>query len=288
MKRSLPLSFARLLRSLLNSEVNYADFTASNRKILGQFLTDGALEVRLIGKQQQKVFCSDTANLAQYLHNKFEIPSLDRYITFLESVDFERSDAALAASNSKVRKTPVLTGFLLNCYEELPCQLDNRPFSLSPFPGTFTFLSAYKTFVIPADVTVVIVENHENFREIDRQRHLFTTIKPLFVWRYQNSNAIATWLMNISNQYIHFGDFDPKGIHIFQSEFKGKIAGSRGRFFIPPDLETLLQNHGERALYEKQRPILNILRKETDPELSWLIGMIVKHKKGLAQEILIR
>ena len=288
MKRSLPLSFARLLRSLLQSELNYADFNStSSRKILEQFVTDNALEIRLIGKQKRKVFCPSTINLEQYLHNKFEIPSLERYIAFLESDEFKRSDAVFAASNSKVRRTTVFTGFLINCYEELSCELYNAPFLLKPLSGAFTFISAYKTFVIPPGVTVVVIENHENFREIDRQRHLFAGIRPLFVWRYQNSNAIATWLKGIPNNYINFGDFDLKGIHIFLSEFKSKIPGSRGRFFIPTDIEIQLQRHGERALYDKQRAILSNLRKHHEPELSALVNLILKYKKGLAQEILI-
>jgi hypothetical protein len=280
------LSFARLLQALLIEEVNAGSFSPSNKRMLDKFIDDGVLEFRMIGNQQKKISCADPTNLAKYLHNKFEIPALDEYVSFLERADVQRSDAAKAVSDTKFRKTKVFTGFLLNCYEDLSCELHSRPFLVKPVAGAFTFISAYQYFKIPEDITVVVVEGHENFREIARQKYLFEGLKPLFLWRYQNSNAIAGWLNLISNPYIHFGDFDPKGIHIYLSEFKSKIPGARGRLLVPPDVENLLIEHGEKGLYEKQKEYIPQIRNV--PELQTLVEMIVKYRKGLAQEILIR
>jgi len=288
MKTKLTLSFARLLRALLNGDINAADFRSSNKKLLGQFIQDNVLDFRLIGKQQRKIFCPNADNLAKYLHNKFEIPALDGYINFLEKDDIQRSDAVRAVTDTKFRRTKVFTGFLLNCYDELICELHLRPFFIKPTAGAFIFVSAYQYFKIPADVTVIVVEGHENFREIARQKYVFEGLKPLFVWRYQNSTAIADWLNLIPNAYIHFGDFDPKGIHIYLSEFKSKIHGDRGQFLIPPNLEKLLIEHGEKNLYEKQKSSLHLIRALNYQEILPLIELIAKHKKGLAQEILIR
>lgn len=288
MRNRITLSFAKLLQSLLNAEVNAGSFNSSNKKMLEQFLKDNVLDFRLVGRQQKKIFCADADNLCLYLHNKFEIPSLDEYVTFLERTDTQRSDAARAVSDTKFRKTSVFTGFLLNCYEDLQCEMDCAPFLVRPMEGAFTFISAYRLFKIPPDVTVVVVEGHENFREIARQKYLFGGFRPLFLWRYQNSNAIAEWLNLIPNRYIHFGDFDPKGIHIYLSEFKTKIPGDRGEFMIPPDLETLLIRHGEKALYEKQKKYIPLIRGMNHEKLLPLIDIMERHKKGLAQEILIR
>jgi hypothetical protein len=289
MRTRITLSFARLLQALLEGAViNAAEFSASHKKLLDHFIKDGVLDFRVIGKQQRKIFCPDDINLSQYLHHKFEIPSLGNYIQFLEKEDAQRSDAAKAVSNTKFNKTKVFTGFLLNCYEEINGELYSRPFSIKPTIGTFTFVSAYQHFRIPPDVTVVTVEGHENFREVERQRYLFEGLKPLFLWRYQNSNAIVEWLSLIPNTYIHFGDFDPKGIHIYLSEFKSKIPGDRGRFLIPPDLDRLLTEHGEKALYENQKDCLPLIRAFDYQEVLPVIEIIEKRKKGLAQEILIR
>jgi len=288
MKARITLSFARLLRTVLDSELNAAAFGSSGKKLLNQFLQDNVLDYRMIGRQQRKIFCPDAGNLAKYLHNKFEIPSLQAYIDYLEREGVQRSDAARAVSDTKFRKTRVFSGFLLNCYEALTCDLHNESFVLRPVTGVFTFVTSYRHFKIPADVTVVVVEGHENFRDAARQKYLFEGLRPLFVWRYQNSNAIAEWLNLIPNQYIHFGDFDPKGLHIYLSEFKNKISGNRGRFMVPGDLETLLVEHGEKALYEKQKKYIPLIRSSNDPELTPVLEIISAHKKGLAQEILIR
>jgi hypothetical protein len=288
MKNKLTLSFAKLVRTLLDSDLNAADFSSSNKRLLDQFLNDNVLDYRLIGKQQRKIFCPDANNLSRYLHHKFEIPSLDGYINFLEMEDVQRSDAVKAVADTKFRKTKVFTGFLVNCYDEIICELYDRPFLINPIHGAHTFISAYQHFQIPADVTVIVVEGHENFREIARQKYLFEGLRPLFVWRYQNSTAIASWLNAISNSYIHFGDFDPKGIHIYLTEFKNKIQGDRGQFLIPPDIESLLIQHGEKELYEKQKKFTPLIRVANQPELLRLLDIIVKHKKGLAQEVLIK
>lgn len=288
MRTRITLSFAKLLQSLFSGEVNAASFSSSNKRMLEQFLKDNALDFRMIGSQQRKIFCADAENLRQYLHNKFEIPDLDEYVRFLETENTQRSDAARAVSDTKFRKTRVFSGFLLNCYDELACELDSTEFLVKPVTGAFTFVSAYQGFQIPSDVTVVVVEGHENFREIGRQRYLFEGLRPLFVWRYQNSTAIAEWLNLIPNRYIHFGDFDPKGVHIYQSEFRSKVTGKRGQFLIPPDLETLLREHGEKDLYEKQKKYMPLIRGMDSPEILPLIELMVNYKKGLAQEILIR
>ena len=51
----------------------------------------------------------------------------------------------------------------------------------------------------------------------------------LFVSRYPQSTDLRSWLQNIPNRYIHFGDFDLAGIHILRSGlFLGEIK--KGRF----------------------------------------------------------
>jgi hypothetical protein len=113
MKAKMTLSFAKLLNSLSQQEVNYAEFSTGNKKLLHQFIQDSVLDYKLMGKQHKKVFCPDAENLASYLQNKFEIPILAAYIDFLEREEFQRSDAVLAASDSKLRRTRVFSGFLI-------------------------------------------------------------------------------------------------------------------------------------------------------------------------------
>jgi hypothetical protein len=284
----LTLSFARLLKQLMEGQsVNYGSFQGRSRSALEQFVNDGVLDIEFVGTQQKKVSCTNTQNLVSYLHHKFEISDLDVYISFLEQEDTERSDAVKAASNSKHKNTKVFSGFLINAYEEITCTLQGESITVKPKPGTFTFIYDYENFRIPADITVVGVEGHENFREIERQLYLFKNIKPLFVWRYQNSNAIADWLKLIPNQYLHFGDFDPKGIHIYGSEFRNKVGKDRCRFLIPDHLESLISAYGEKELFEKQIDYLNQIDNDQYAEVVEVVNLLKKFRKGLAQEILI-
>jgi hypothetical protein len=288
MKERITLSFARLLRQLLAGEHNRGDFRGS-RQMLEKFIEDGVLDFRVVGKQQQKIFCPDGENLQRYLHNKFEIPSLDQYILLLESEDAQRSDAVKASSDSKITNAKVFQGFFVNAFDTIPGQLNGSSFEIIPRDGAYTFIAAFETFFIPEDVTVVVVENYENFREMRRQRYLFEDIRPLFVWRFQNINTIVHWLLSNKSPYLHYGDFDLKGIHIYLAEFKSKLRDDRGKFFIPPDIETLINTNGAKFLYEDQKSILPaLLSYGPDESIKKLVSIITRYKKGLSQEILIR
>lgn len=287
MNDKITLSFARLLKQLLEQEVNRGDFRAS-QGILERFIEDGVLDYRMKGRQQQKVFCPDAVNLRLYLHNKFGVPSLEEYILFLEAESFQRSDAVRVSSDSKIRKTRILKGFLVNAYDPIEARLNGDHFPIIPNRGAYTFISDYEKFVVPGDTTIVVVENYENFREIERQRYLFHGLKPLFLWRYQNTTSITEWLKLNRCEYVHFGDFDLKGVHIYLSEFKSKLEDGRGRFLIPDNIEHLMTSNGARFLYEDQKSILPaIMNYERDEETDRLIELIRSHKKGLSQEILI-
>jgi hypothetical protein len=286
----ITLLFAKHLQTLVAGGVcRYSDFTGSSRKLLEVFIQDGILDSEFSGTQQKKVVCRSPENLANYLHNKFEIPDLARYVEFLRRTDFQRSDAVKATSDSKFRRTTVLSGFFVNSYEEIQCSLNGFPFVVRPTKGAFSFVYGTDSFRVPEDIAVVVVEGYENFRELHRQRYLFDGSRFLFLWRYQNSNAIAEWLQTIQNDYIHFGDFDLKGIHIYQSEFKRKVGRKNCRFFIPDDIDTLISRHGEKDLFERQKDLLSTVRLNCDEEnMLELINVIARMKKGLAQEILIR
>ena len=75
---------------------------------------------------------------------------------------------------------------------------------------------------------------------IRKQRLLFESVlkdKPLlFVSRYPQSTDLRNWLKGIPNKYVHFGDYDLAGIHIFSTEFY-KYLGDRSTYLIPLDIE---------------------------------------------------
>lgn len=281
-------SFAKLLQKLLEGEhITYAAFQGTSRKLLDRFVSDGVLEYTLIGTQQKKIVCRNVQNLHAYLHHKYQIPSLTNYLDFDEKEHTTGGDAVKATSDSKYRKIRVMEGFLVNAYDEIGATLGGRELNIAPARGTFTFVYDIMNFAIPEDVTVVGVEGHENFREIVSQRHLFRGLRPLFVWRYQNSASVARWLNLIPNPYLHYGDFDPKGLHIYVSEFRNKIGAGRCSFVVPPDLDQLMFAYGDKALYEDQMAYLKEFDFDSVPDISEVVKVIRKYKKGLEQQVLI-
>jgi len=283
------LKFAKALQALTRGEeVNEGDFGGSaSKELLSQLRDTGVIDYRPVGTQRKKYYCLDKMKLAAHLHHRFTIPSLDNYVDFLEQEDAQRRDAVYAASDSKFRNGKVMEGFLMHTYDNAEGELHGNKLPLHPLSGSFVFVHDFRHFKLPADVTVVGVENYDNFRHIERQRYLFAGIKPVFVWRYQNSNSIAEWLNLIPNSYLHYGDFDPEGLKIYVTQFRNKLQEGRCGFLIPADIESLIYRNGSTALFEKQ----SITIKQSDfngyPEIKELASTIWRLKKGLEQEILI-
>lgn len=177
---------------------------------------------------------------------------------------------------------------MINSYIPIQATLDTKATTLNFTDGIFKFIYDFENFVPEQNVTIVGIENPENFRFINKQKHFFKDIKPLFVSRYpQNqSKDLIKWLQSIPNKYLHFGDFDFAGIGIYLNEFKKYISG-KATFFVPNDIDNLISKYGSKERYNQQK--INFATDTIQEEkLLHLIKTIHKFKKGLDQEILIR
>ena len=147
------------------------------------------------------------------------------------------------------------------------------------------FIADWRQFTVPDDVVVVGIENMENFRLIRLQRLLFESVLGdvplLFVSRYPQSVDLRSWLQDIPNRYVHFGDFDLAGVNIYLTEFK-RYLEDRASLFVPPDIEERLRN-GTQKRYDDQYQRFRDLRSE-DSEVQALIDLINKYHRGYDQE----
>lgn len=200
-----------------------------------------------------------------------------------------RAEQASLTGNSKLVSTRSCPGFPVNAYEPLSCRLNGTTFTIAPQEGSFVFVSDWQQFEVPHDVTIVGIENMENFRHIRCQCALFSALFPterlLFVSRYPQSTDLRSWLQSIGNPYVHFGDFDLAGIHIFLSEFR-KHLGERATFLVPPDIETRLQQ-GSAERYEAQYRRFRTLTSSIT-SLQRLIALIHRYRRCYDQEGYIR
>ena len=271
---------AILLQSLVDGESVAS--SALPKHIAETLCSEGFLTVR--AKGSRRLFSAiDTKALRNYLSAKYGDldGGDDNYHT--------RARQAFVSGNSKqvyVRSCP---GFPVNSYEPIGCTINGCEFVVAPQEGSFIFVADWKTFVVPEDIVIVGIENMENFRMIRQQRELFElTIgnrRLLFVSRYPQSADLRMWLRKIPNPYIHFGDFDLAGIHIFLTEFY-PVLGNRGSFLIPADIEERLKN-GSMERYNLQYPRFHGIGTEI-PSLQNLIDIINRYHRCYDQEGYIR
>jgi len=221
------------------------------------------------------------------LRNNFAINDLHSYIETYKKENLTRAELVTVAADSKLKSVRTFKGFLVNCYTPIQATLNSESIIIYPKEGTFNFIYDFENFIPEPDITIVGIENPENFRYIHKQRYLFKNLKTLFVSRYpQNqSKDLIKWLQSLPNNYLHFGDFDFAGIGIYLNEFK-KYINDRANIFIPDNIDSLIKNSGNKKRYDEQKINFDI-SKIKEENLLELIASIHNHKKGLDQEIFI-
>lgn len=249
-----------------------------------ELLSDGVLISRSHGSRSCIIAASPDTLEQSLIHINERLGHLDK---MKETLDAEttRSEQAAETGNSKLVTSRSCPGFPVNSYEPITCSLNGKQLVVNPQEGTFLFITDWQSFTIPTDVTIVNIENMENFRLIRQQKALFASILAekhlLFVSRYPQSSDLRTWLQTIPNQYVHFGDFDLAGIHIFLTEFQ-KSLGTRASFLIPQDIEQRIK-HGSAERYNDQYPKFCHLTSNIQP-LQQLIDMLHKYHRCYDQE----
>ena len=281
---SLPLNIAEKLKQMLDK----VEIPSSKLKhaVIHELIEDGVIQVRNIGKSQRMYYVNKPESLTAYIANHFGISSLENYIEYQKNDIGTRNESVLISSDSKLKKVRTFKGFLVNCYHPIDALLFEKQFKINPIEGTYTFIYDYEHFIIPPNITIVGIENPENFKEIKKQKSLFNKISPLFVSRYPQNKDLVKWLEGIPNKYLHFGDFDFEGINIYLNEYK-KHLNEKASFFIPDNIESLLKTNGNRELYNRQLERRPNEKQITEEEIINLVALIDKYKKGLEQEILI-
>lgn len=202
-----------------------------------------------------------------------------------------RSEQVRLLGDSKAVMVRSCPGFPVNVIGPLSVRLGERKILLCPCPGSFLYISDFLAFRIPSDAIVVGVENMENFRLPELQTAVWEEIQEqygeggvpplLLVSRYPQSRDLATWLQGIPNKYVHFGDFDLAGVHIYLTEFYARL-GERAAFFVPDDIEKRLSN-GSRERYDVQFERFGNI-KVSDVRVQRLVGLIHRHHRGYDQE----
>lgn len=279
----VPIDIAKKLLLLTNGE-SIPSSTAKHN-LIDDLVQEGIIERK--GRIQKSLSLSDKSALIIYLQNNYSINDLQQYVQVVQQQNITRSEFTAVSSDSKLKTVRTFKGFLVNCYSPTKAELNGKEIVISPSEGTFHFIYDFENFIPSEDVTIVGIENPENFRYINKQKYLFTDINPLFVSRYpQNqSRDLIKWLQTIPNSYLHFGDFDFAGIGIYLNEFRKNLP-NKSFFFVPKNIDNLIANFGNRKRYHQQKINFEV-KSVQEVNLILLISVIHKYRKGLDQEILI-
>lgn len=283
MKRPLPIRIAKSLIQLVDGEVLPA--SSVKHSFITRLIDEGIIISK--GKHRRSLYLYDKNELSNFIENQLQISSLESYVAILEQEDINRSDLIKTTKSSKTKRVRTFKGFLINSYTSIDATLNGKSIDINPAKGSFVFISDFETFIPSTEVTIVGVENAENFNLIEEQRYLFKNITPLFISRYpQNQNRdVIQWLKSIPNNYLHFGDFDMSGIGIYLNEYK-KHLGERAEFFVPSNIEEALKECGNRERYDIQK--VNFKPESIqEEELKKLYELIHKERRGLDQEYYI-
>lgn len=255
-----------------------------NGKLRDELLAEGLLLVVFHGSRQS-FRARDVEALKRFLTDKDE-----KYRLLEVDASDSRASMATKTGNSKLVMVRSCPGFPVNSYEPFECRLNGYPFMINPQEGSFLFVTDWKTFIIPEDVIVIGIENMENFRMIRWQKAFFEKYlqshefsnRVLFVSRYPQSTDLRRWLCSIPNHYLHFGDFDLAGIHIFLSEFQQYLGKERSSYLIPDDIESRLKS-GSKKRYDEQYCRFRDIQSDAY-ELQQLINIIHRERKAYDQE----
>lgn len=253
--------------------------------IVNDLISEGIIYKK--GRIKSTLQILNKEQLYLYLRNHFAINDLYSYIEIYKKENLTRTELVMIAADSKLKSVRTFKGFLVNCYIPIQATLNSESIIIYPKEGIFNFIYDFENFIPEPDITIVGIENPENFRYIHKQRYLFKNLKTLFVSRYpQNqSKDLIKWLQSLPNNYLHFGDFDFAGIGIYLNEFK-KYINDRANIFIPDNIDSLIKNSGSKKRYDEQKINFDI-SKIKEENLLELIASIHNHKKGLDQEIFI-
>ena len=283
MKAALIQAFASLREG---ETVPFSRFPADCAE---EMLSEGGVASIVRGSRKSLKVVSRAAFDVYLLSKGLRPEKLEETIDVLSNAA-SRAEQVQLVGDSKAVSVRSCPGFPVNIISPLSVRLGERKILLCPTPGTFLYISDFLQFRIPSDVIVVGVENMENFRLPERQTAVWEQIRDQFggaqplllVSRYPQSRDLVTWLKSISNPYVHFGDFDLAGVHIYLSEFYARL-GDRASFFVPEDVEERLATSGSRVRYEIQFPRFGKM-DIPDLRVKPLVDMLHHFQKGYDQE----
>ena len=279
----MTLSFARCLLRLKNGEqLNSGEI--ATRGLLKQFSEDGIIQIKPAGGRRVSYSCSDPILLQNYLKAQNDILSLEKYIREFEADSSDGESSLFSSRSTKTFRGKSLQGFFIRAFQT---DIVVSGITIQPFPnGIELFVHQPENLQISPNALIIGIENPECFLKFGKIAHLFPKKELIIIMRYLSSSP-NRWLQTITNDYLHFGDFDPAGINIYIREYKKQLPAGQCNYFIPPKIDELINRYGLTSLYDRQIHLLKNIDFQMHPEICGLYDLLRKYGKGLEQERLL-
>lgn len=281
----MKLTEAQIRKTVRLANCETMSLSSLKGEVFSRMLDDGVLKLVMHGSHKS-VMAPDGRRLREYVLSKYNINNLEEYLAATGTNDVTRYALTKVAGDSKNKTVPVMRGFMVNSYTAIEAWIGSHEFHIEPTDGVANYIYQWRNFKIHEDVIVVGIENVENFHHIHRQKWLFDGIlssnaRLLFVSRYTKNSDLISWLKNIPNRYVHFGDLDLAGVQIYLREYYD-VLGDRAEFLIPSDFDKRIKT-GNPERYTVQYPQCKNMRI-TDSRVAPLVESIHRHHRGYDQE----
>lgn len=187
------------------------------------------------------------------------------------------------ASNSKALPNNPLKGIFLRNFGN--ARLHDQPLPFTPIGcSVFVTPSALPSLKIGSSA-IVGIENPACLLEFEKSQSHFPELQKslVLVLRWCWGTAWNDWLSQWEGDLFYFPDYDPAGLRIFEHEVLDK--NPKASLLIPPNLEFLLRQRGQRELFVIQERFLPV--SHTHPQINFVADLLRKTRRGLEQEHLL-
>ena len=253
--------------------------------VIQKLKLNGSIALNRMTAQRYEIELLKEENIFSFLKSigyiKIEtVDDIDRYIEEILDKKVSRDKIQAWTKSTKSKTSKSLKGLYLSSVENIDIKINDEVVTIVPTNGLGYFCFYTEKVTVSKDTIIVGVENYQVIWFAKKYRELFREKNLLFVVR---NPYMREWIENLENEYIHFGDYDLAGISIYLNKIIPRLQKSKKySMFIPSNIETLIKEHGDQELYEKQKQYKSLYT--SDIQINNLINSIETNKKSLEQE----
>ena len=275
--------FESIKEMIQNKKVTLGSFY--NKKIPDRLKLNGSVRIDRVSAQRSIIYLLKEENIYNFFRNNgYKISSVNDIEAYIEEIIGAQPSRDVIqewTSNTKTKKSKSLKGLYLSSLKNLDIKINDETVTIVPVNGLGYFCFHTEKIEISKETIIVGIENYQVIWFAKKYKEFFDRDNILFVVR---NEYMREWISSLENEYIHFGDYDLAGIHIYINEIVPRLRNSkRYSMFIPDNIEYLIHEYGDLEIFKNQKEKYKNLTV-LDNGVNKLQKIIKNEKKGLEQE----